>query len=300
MAATRDYYDVLGITKTASAAEIKKAYRQQALKWHPDRNKTPEAEKQFKELSEAYEVLSNTQKKAAYDQYGHAAFAPGGGFGSQGPTPGGGQTYRQGPFNYTYYTGGQGAPNMGDFDFSDPFEIFERFFGGGSPFGGRASQIPRYGLSLTFDEAVHGCTKKVEIDGKKREIKIPAGVDDGSRINFKDFYVTVDVHPDPVFKREGDDILVEFSVPFTLLSLGGMITVPTVDGEVKLKVRPGTQSGSMLRLSGRGVSHLNQSGRGDEYIRLIVETPQKLTSEQKRILKEFEEASNKDKKGRWF
>src|SRR3989344_4498970 len=142
MATTRDYYEILGVSKTATDLEMKAAYRKQALQWHPDRNKTREAEAKFKEINEAYEVLSDKDKRAAYDQFGHAAFQQGG-FGAAGQGPsGGGGTYRQGPFTWTYTTGGGGGQggqgvDFGDFGFSDPFEIFEQFFGGGggSPFG---------------------------------------------------------------------------------------------------------------------------------------------------------------------
>jgi DnaJ-class molecular chaperone len=295
MTTTRDYYDILGVSKNASKDEIRKAYRKQALEWHPDRNKSPEAEKKFKEINEAYEVLSDSEKKSAYDQFGHAAFAPGGGFGGQGGFegfPGGGQTrtYRQGPFTYTYttYDGGApgGAPFEGvGFDFSDPFEIFEQFFGGGTPFRSRAAQMPRYGLNITFDEAVHGCEKEVILDGKKRTIKIPAGVTDGSRIRFQDFYISIDVKPDRVFKREGDDLIVNIAIPLTLAILGGIVKVPTIDGELKLRIRPGTQPGTMVRLRGKGVPRLRRGGRGDQYVRFQIKIPEKLTREQKEALK---------------
>jgi DnaJ-class molecular chaperone len=298
MSATRDYYDILGVPKKASKDEIRKAYRKQALEWHPDRNKSSEAEKKFKEINEAYEVLSDAEKKAAYDQFGHAAFTPGGGFAGRGPFAGGGapgggytRTYRQGPFTYTYttYGGGSAGSPFEGVDFSDPFEIFEQFFGGGSPFRSRAAQVPRYGLSLSFDEAVHGCEKEVSLDGKKRKIKIPAGVTDGSRIRFGDFYVSIDVKPDRVFKREGDDLIVNVSLPLTLAILGGVIKVPTIVGELKLRIRPGTQPGTMVRLRGKGVPHLRRGGRGDQYVRLQIQIPEKLSRKQKELIKEFEE-----------
>ncbi|KKU63335.1 MAG: Chaperone protein DnaJ [Candidatus Woesebacteria bacterium GW2011_GWC2_47_16] len=186
MAASKsDYYDILGVSKNASSEEIKKAYRKQALEWHPDRHKDEKeaAEKRFKEINEAYQILSDTQKRSAYDQFGHSAFSPGG-------MPGGspfGQTGRYGPFTYSYYsTGGNGGNPFASFDFGDPFEIFEQFFGGGSPFR-QARQVPRYSITLDFLEAINGVTKDVSISGKKRKVKIPAGVDEGSRINFGDF-----------------------------------------------------------------------------------------------------------------
>jgi len=284
MAAKRDFYDVLGVSKNASADEIKKAYRKQALEWHPDRNKSPEASEKFKEINEAYEVLGNPQKKQTYDQFGHAAFSQGGpGFGGFG-----GQTYQQGPFTYTYttYGGGRGSPFEG-FDFSDPFEIFEQFFGGGMPFR-QTQRKPRYGLSLTFMEAVKGVEKEVSLDGKRRKIKIPAGVDEGSRIEFNDFYITIDVKPDRTFQRDGNDILINEEIPLIMAITGGIIEVPTIDGDLKLRIRPGTQSGTMVRLAGRGVKKLHGYGKGDQYVRLLVKIPDKLTRKQKEILEEFE------------
>jgi len=291
MTTKRDYYDILGVSKNASSEEIKKAYRKQALEWHPDRNKSSQAAEKFKEVNEAYEVLSNPQKKQTYDQFGHAAFTPGGGAEYGGWPFGGGfsQTYKQGPFTYTYTTyggeSGQGSPFEG-FDFSDPFEIFEQFFGGGMPFR-QAKQKPRYGLSLTFMEAVKGVEKEVAIDGKRRKIKIPAGVDEGSRIEFNDFYVTIDVKSDKTFKREDNDILINQEIPLIMAITGGVIEVPTIDGDLKLRIRPGTQSGTMVRLAGRGVKKLHGYGKGDQYVRLLVKIPSKLTRKQKEILEEF-------------
>lgn len=282
MAAKSDYYATLGVSKTASDDEIKKAYRREALSWHPDRHKDDkeEAERKFKEINEAYQVLSNKDKRAAYDQYGHTAFSPGG-----SPFGGGAQGGQWGPFTYTYSSSG-GSP-FGGADFGDPFDIFEQFFGG-SPFGSRrgAARIPRYSIAIDFMEAVHGVEKQVEIGGKRRKIKIPAGVDEGSRINFADFILSINVHPHKVFEREGDDILVGVSIPFSLAALGGEIDVPTIDGDITIRVRPGTQSGTMVRLRERGVKHVRGSGRGDEYVRLNVAVPTHLSREQKSIIEE--------------
>lgn len=279
MPAKRDFYDVLGVVKNASATEIKKAYRKLALQYHPDRNKAVDAEQKFKEINEAYEVLSDSKKKQAYDQFGHAAFAAGGGFGGQRP-PGSGQAYQQGPFTYSYSSSSGGNPFEG---FSDPFEIFEQFFGGASPFTHEA-RIPRYGLSLTFMEAVKGVEKNVVIDGKRRKIKIPAGVDDGSRIKFPEFYITVDVRPDPIFQRQGADVIVDQQLPLGTAILGGTIEVPTVDGEVKLKIRPGTQPETTVRLRGRGIPRLQGFGKGDEYVRLRIRIPTRLSRQQKQAV----------------
>ncbi len=293
MSTKTDYYDILGVSKGASSDEIKKAYRKQALEWHPDRHKDDKeaAEKRFKEINEAYQVLSDPQKKAAFDQYGHAAFTPGGGspftqgFGGQG-NPFGGQA---GPFTYTYTSGGQNP--FGNADFGDPFDIFEAFFGGGNPFGRatRAKQVPRYSMTIEFMDAVKGISKEVAVEGKKRMIKIPAGIYEGAKINFGDFTLSVNIKPDKLFDRQDDDIYVNVGIPYSLAVVGGEITVPTIDGEVKIRVRPGTQGGTMMRLREHGVPHLHGRGRGDEYIRLNVVVPEKLNREQKSLIEEMRE-----------
>lgn len=292
MAAKSDYYDILGVNKSATAAEIKAAYRKKAIEWHPDKHKDnkEEAETKFKEINEAYQVLSDSQKRQAYDQFGHQAFAPGGaasGFGGRNPFAGG-QGGGFGPFTYTYTTNGQGGSPFSGFDFGDPFEIFESFFGGGSPFG-RAQRKPRYSISIDFMDAVKGVVKEAQIEGKKRKIKIPPGVNDGSRIGFDDFVLSINVKPHEVFERDGADVYVREYIPFSLATMGGQIKVPTVDGDVKVKVRPGTKSGTMVRLRGKGIQHLRGRGKGDEYVKLIVAVPEKLTRDQKRLIKELQD-----------
>jgi len=290
MAAKSDYYDILGVSKNASAQEIKKAYRKQALTWHPDRNKDnkEEAEKRFKEINEAYQILSDSKKKSAYDQFGHAAFTPGGGFANQGGFAGqpSSQGGKYGPFTYTYTSSGGGSPYAG-FDFGDPFDIFEQFFGG-TPFRQRR-QVPRYGITIDFMQAIKGVEKEVEIEGKKRKIKIPAGVDEGSRINFKDFILSINVRPHDVFEREGYDIYLKFGIPFSLATLGGEVKVPTVNDEVKIKIRPGTQSGTMIRLRGKGVQAPHGRGKGDEYVKIFVTIPEKLNRDQKKVIDSLKE-----------
>jgi len=291
VAAKSDYYDILGVSKSASAEEIKKAYRKQALEWHPDRHKDDKeaAERRFKEINEAYQVLSDSEKRSAYDQFGHSAFAPGGGFGgfrgAGGPFT---QTGRYGPFTYTYTTTGDGGSPFAGFDFGDPFEIFEQFFGG-TPFGARSVRIPRYSITIDFMEAVKGVEKEVSVEGRKRKIKIPAGVDEGSRIRFDDFILSINIQPHPIFERDGDDIFVRVTIPFSLATLGGQIDVPTLDGDMKIRIRPGTQSGTTIRLREKGIPRLRSRGRGDEYVRLNVLIPEKLTRDQKRIIEEMGE-----------
>ncbi|MBI5358457.1 J domain-containing protein [Candidatus Amesbacteria bacterium] len=284
MATKRDYYDILGVSKNASATELKSAYRKMALQWHPDRNKSAEAETKFKEINEAYQVLSDAQKKQAYDQFGHTPFDPSTSSGQAGPFGGG-------PFQYTYSSSGGG----GDFGgFSDPFEIFEQFFGG-SGFGQsrRGSRKPHYSLHIPFLTAVRGGEEEVEIEGRRHKIKIPAGTDTGTHLRFSEFDVTFEVASDRYFRRDGSDVYIEHPITFTLAILGGETTVKTLDDNLKLKIRAGTQPGTMVRLSGRGIRNLrsmSSSDRGDFYIKLLIEMPSKLSRKQKQLLEEFEKS----------
>ena len=278
MATTKDIYEILGVKKTATAAEIKSAYRKLALKWHPDRNKDKEAEGKFKEINEAYEILSDTQKRAKYDQFGHAAFGQGGagGFNPFGQAGGfGGYTQN---INLEDLFGAGG--------FSDPFDIFSAFFGGGAQRGYQAK--PRYTLKISFMEAVKGTQKSLIHQGKQHDIKVPSGVDNGTRIRFNDFDVSFDVGVDKRFKREGYDVIVNHEIPFTLAILGGDIEVPTLDGDLKVKVRSGTQPETVLRLTGKGVKHLQSNRHGDFYIRFIIKLPTRVSGKQKDLLKRFE------------
>lgn len=299
---TKDFYEILGVSKGASEAEIKRAYRKMALQWHPDRNKDPSASDKFKEINKAYEVLSDPKKKEVYDQYGEAAFRPGAGFGGGSPSGAQAQTGRYGPFTYTYTTYGDGGSPFEGFDaggFSDPFEIFEQFFGG-SPFGGGRQRQRRqvYQLTIDFMEAVKGAQKTVEIGGKRQTIKIPAGVDNGSRIRFGEFDLVVAIQPDSRFRREDYDLIVDAEITFPQAVLGEVVPVPTIDGPLNLKIQPGTQPGTLIRLRGKGVPHVRGSSRGDQYVRVKVTIPTRVSGRQKEILKQFQEEGNK-KKG-WF
>jgi len=296
MPTKRDYYEVLGVSKSASAGELKSAYRKKALEFHPDRNKAPDAEEKFKEINEAYQVLSDQKKKEAYDQFGHAAFDPASGFGGFGAQ--GGQAYRQGPFTYTYSTGGSPFGAEGGFDFggfSDPFEIFESFFGGASPFGRRgqaASRRTHYSLKVDFMNAVKGGEVTVVISGKERKIKVPAGADDGTRVRYQDFDVSFDVKPHPVFKRDGNDIYSNLQISVADAALGADVEVETVDGPVKLRVRPGTQPGTLIRLREKGVPRLQGRGRGDHYVRMVINIPERLTNDQRRLFEQLKRAES--------
>lgn len=290
--ASKDYYELLGVSKTATAEEIKKAYRKLALQYHPDRNKAKDAVGKFKEITKAYEVLSDAGKRQQYDQFGAAAFEGNNPFGGGAGGPFNGQ---YGPFSYSYSTNGAQDFNFGGF--SDPFEIFEQFFGGGNPFA-RAQRRPVYAITIDFMEAVHGVQKEVTIEGKKEKIKIPAGVNDGNRIRFDTYDILVQVKPHEKFQREGLDIVSQEDISFAQAALGVQIEVETVDEKIKLKIPAGTQPETVFRLGGRGVKSPRGSGRGDHYVRIKVRVPKNLTSKQRELLEELDKESSK-KKG-WF
>lgn len=282
MATSRDYYDILGVSKSASAAEIKAAYRKLALKWHPDRNKEKDAHEKFKEINEAYEVLGSSEKKTKYDQFGHAAFGQGGGnpFGAGGNPFGGGYYQAGGNVNFEDLFGGSGG-------FSDPFDIFSSFFGGG--FGAqRRPQNIHYKLKITFDEAVNGAEKTIVHQGKEYTVKVPAGADEGTQIRYSDFDISFAVLPSKIFKREGDNIIVDHEISLTEAILGDDTLVPTLNGDLKIKIRSGTQPGTVVRLTGKGVKHIRSNQHGDLYIRFIIKIPTHLSGKQKDLLKKFE------------
>lgn len=342
----RDYYEVLGVEKGASDDELKKAYRRLAMKFHPDRNpEDSEAEAKFKEAKAAYEILSDSQKRAAYDQFGHAGVDQSAGMGGMG-----------------------GAGGFGDI-FGD---VFGDIFGGGRQSRGgvyRGADM-RYDLTLSLEEAVTGHSAEISFpstrtcgtcdgDGakpgtEKKEcstcggvgqvrrqqgffsvqqtcpacrgegriieepcpdchgqghvqhqktlsVKVPAGVDTGDRIRLTgegqagqnggppgDLYVEVRVRPHAVFEREGGDLSCNVPLAFTSAALGGETKVPTLDGEVSLKIPEGTQSGRVFRLRGKGVKPVRSNVTGDLYCRVEVETPTNLTKEQKEMLEQFQ------------
>lgn len=279
MATPRDYYEVLGVSKSATDAELKSAYRKLALQYHPDRNKEANATEKFKEINAAYEVLANVEKRKMYDQFGHAGVS-----GQAGPQG-------RSPFTYTYGNqgGGQGFEDIFG-GFSDPFDIFESFFGGASPFR-QAPQKIQYQLSINFLDSTNGVSKNIVHQGKQYTVKIPAGADTGTRIRYTDFDITLKVNPDKYFHREGSDIIVEHEISFALAALGGDTVVKTLDSDLKLKVKAGTQPGSITRLTGKGVKQVNGSRRGDFYIRYVVKVPTKLSREQKELLKQLDASS---------
>ena len=284
MASKTDYYQILGVSKSASADELKKAYRTMARKHHPDVDKSPGAEEKFKEINEAYQVLSDPQKKAAYDQYGHSAFEQGG-MGGAGQGPFGGQ----GGFRtYTWSSGGGQGQDFGGF--ADPFDIFEAFFGGQSPFG-RQARLPRYAINLTFEEAVHGVQKEIEVEGKRQKVKIPSGVDDGTEIKFTNFVLFCQVKQSDKFRRRGYDIISEKEITYSQAALGTVAEIETVEGPVKIRIPAGTQPGTQIRLRGKGIKHITGRGQGDHYVIIRLRIPTKLSREQKNLLEELEDIS---------
>ena len=363
----RDYYEVLGVEKSASADEIKKAYRKKAMQFHPDRNPGDKtAEEKFKEVGEAYEVLSDADKKARYDQFG---------FQGVDPNFGGGSGF-----------GGSGFGGFGGFgDFGD---IFSEFFGGGSSRSrGSASNAPRRGenvgvrLDLTFEEAAFGCEKEVSVpriencaacngsgsaDGviescsrchgtgqvrttqnfmgmtmqsstacpqcsgrgkivknpcntckgkgkvrrvQKIKVKVPAGVDEGQSVRVRnegcvganggpngDLLVEIYLKQHPIFERQNMDVFCEVPITFTQAALGAEIEVPTLDGKIKYEIPEGTQTGKVFQIFGKGVPSVNNpKRRGNHFFTVVVETPTKLSKEQKELLRQLEEGLDKNK-----
>ncbi len=320
MATKRDYYEVLGVERNASAAEIKKAYRKLAKKYHPDTNSNDKhAEEMFKEVSEAYDVLSDDEKRKMYDQFGHAAFSEGDG-GNYGYSQNNGNGYRE-----FHFHSGDGNMNMDDF-FSDLFG--GAFKNGGSGFGGFGGSYgssgfgDHYGsgfsgkgadlnaeVEVSFDEAAFGGKKVIRLQGsdgrvQSYEVNIPAGIESGKSIRLRgkgqpgsgggesgDLILKVKVKDKPGFHREGSDVYTTVSVPFTTAVFGGEISVQTIDGRVMCKIRPGTQSGTKIRLRGKGIVKMgNTSVRGDQYVTIQIQVPTNLSREAQRKLREFEQA----------
>ncbi|MDB5172769.1 MAG: DnaJ protein [Phycisphaerales bacterium] len=320
--AKRDYYDVLGVSKTASADEIRKAHRKLALKYHPDRNKNnKETEERFKEIQEAYDVLSDASKRTNYDQFGHA------GVGAGPPPPNGD------PFRRAQQQGGRGGYNqwrpspgvsVEDFDVGsgDFGDIFEQLFGargaggaGGFRSGpttgrgaprGRRAEPPRgqdieHPVTLTFEQAARGVTIPLQISREGHietiDVKIPAGVKDGSRVRIKgkgeqtggepgDLYIITHVTPHRYFRREGLDIHLDLPLSMYEALLGTKVTVPTLDGQVTVTIPPGTSSHAKLRLKGKGIERAGE--KGDEIVITKIIVPKNLDEEDRELIRELE------------
>jgi molecular chaperone DnaJ len=305
MAEKRDYYEVLGVSKNASDDEIKKAYRKLAIKYHPDKNPgDKEAEAKFKEINEAHDVLSDKQKRARYDQFGHAGVGgAGGGFGGFSGNPFG----QAGGFNYNGQTFNFDFGNGGIFD-----DIIGNIFGFGGARRPRRGADMQTSVTITFEEAIFGTTKSVSLNGESLKIKIPAGIDDGMSIRLRgkggpapegatepgDLYVRIRVKPHKSLTREGAIILSEQTIDMVDAALGCEIEVETVDGPITMKVPAGTQSGTPFKLSGHGVPFRADGDRGPHIVTVLVETPKNLSKKQKELLEEFRSAKKRGIFGR--
>ena len=270
--AEKDYYEILGVKKTASEAELKKAYRDLAKKYHPDKNKgNKEAENRFKEISEAYAVLSDKEKRDQYDRLGREAFGPGG----TNPFAG---------FDFSEFmgSGGRGRRAGGTrtrsttIDFTD---IFGDLFGGG---GGRASGFEpapepdlQAEVTIDFRDAILGSTVALQVSGESIKVKIPEGIRDAQKIRVPRagyaIQLTVHVRPHPFFERRGDDIYIDLPITIGEAVRGADVDAPTIHGPVRMRIPPGTQAGRVMRLTGKGVK--KKTGTGDHYSRIVIVVP---------------------------
>ncbi len=317
MAAKRDFYDVLGVRKTADDKEIKKAYRKLAKKYHPDTNQgDKDAEQKFKEIGEAYDVLSDPEKRKMYDQFGMAAFEEGGTGRYGGAGAGGfGGFGGSGGFQEFHFD----SSGMGGMD-----DILKGMFGGGfGGFGGGQRSQRSYSqrgqdvtntIQVTFDEAAFGCDKTIRIpsaDGRGEtqtiKVHIPAGIDEGQSIRLKgkgmpgtgggpngNMMLKVHILEKAGIERKGMDVYKTANIPFTTAVFGGEAKVDTLTGSVVVKIPAGTQSGKKIRLKGKGIQSMKNSGvHGDLYIRIQIEVPTSLSQEEQEALREFERLHEK-------
>ncbi len=307
----KDYYKTLGVARDASAKDIKSAFRKAARKHHPDVNPGDKgAEEKFKALNEAYDVLSDPEKRKKYDQFG----ADWERYQNAGGQPGG--------FDYSQWQArpGQGGPGggqaryasaedlndlfCGDGDYSDFFStLFGRQGRGQAPTGPRRGQDYEHPLQVTFDEAFRGASRGLQLDERRLEAKIPAGVRTGSRVRLTglgspglnggaagDLYLNIEVEPDARFERRGDDLYSEVDTSFITASVGGEVRVPTPDGAVALKIPPRSQAGRVFRIKGKGMPIMGGQGRGDLYARLRLVLPEDLTDAELDTLREMAKA----------
>jgi curved DNA-binding protein len=289
----KDYYKILGVDRKASADDIRKAYRKLALKYHPDRNPGDKAaEDRFKEVNEAYQVLSDPEKRARYDQLGseysnwQQRGAPGdfnwGNWSSRGGT-------RVNMDDLNEMFGGEGA-------FSDFFRSIFGGMGASATTGGRGrpSRGMEQPVTISLGEAYHGTSRQLQSDQRRMEVRIPAGVKSGSKVRVaggapdgSDLFLIVDISADPRFERDGDNLKTTATVDVFTLLLGGEAEVETMAGKVKLNIPAGTQPDQVFRLAGRGMPHLNKKdAKGDLYVKLKVNVPKYLSPKQRELLEE--------------
>lgn len=316
MEAKRDYYAVLGVERDADDSAIKKAYRKLAKKYHPDAGVgNARTEEKFKEATKAYEILSDPEKRKLYDRFGHAAF-DGSSATSRDEPPfedifgfGGGAAYRRAGQREDYQGMGGDGRFAYRFEDGDMEDILKNIFGGeGKDSFDRSGADVRADIYVTFEEAFFGCEKTLRLEEsggavKTLQVRIPAGIDTGKCIRLKgkgrqgrngvrgDLLLYVSVGEKPGFERQGMDIYSVISVPFTTAVLGGEVTVETLYGKVICKIKAGTQSGTKIRLKGKGAVSMKSSDiRGDQYVTVQIQVPQHLSEEAKRKLREFDEA----------
>lgn len=296
----KDFYDILGISKTASEAEIKKAYRTLAKKYHPDVNpNNKQAEDKFKEITEAYAVLSDTDKRKQYDTMGPGGFQSGFDYseffkGYQQQSPGSGGSF--------HFSGGGGGFQ---FDMSGLEDIFEAFGGGGrgrkgrtsrNPFGGHGQEKPtqQFEMEIDFLLAARGGEIEIDISGKRKRVQIPKGIESGQKIRISgeggqpDSIITLKIRPHPVFHREGNDVISDLSLSIIEASLGTTKNVETIDGSSEVTVPAGTSSGSKLRLKGKGL-HFRDGSRGDLFVNIKIIAPKNISSKAKELLEKLKD-----------
>lgn len=303
--AKKDFYSLLNVSRTASADEIKKAYRKLAMQYHPDKNPgDKKAEEKFKEITEAYDTLSDTKKREMYDQFGHAGSQGFGGAG--GPFGGGAGAGGFGGF------GGAGANQNAD-AFQDIFgDVFGDIFGGGARTGGPRSRRPtkgadlRYTLNISFEESALGTEKVISFmrqrsgkeESAKLSVNVPAGVKEGQRLKLAgegdssgggagDLYVIINIQDHALFKRSETDVTLDLPITYTDAILGTSIEVPTLTGKAMIRIPPGTHTGQIFRLKGKGFPKLGGFGSGDMLVKILVDTPKNLSSKQKEMIEEL-------------
>lgn len=306
----KDFYSILGVSRSASPEELKKAYRKLAMQYHPDKNPgDKKAEEKFKEISEAYDTLSDAKKKDMYDQFGHA--------GSQGFGGAGGPFGGAGGFGGFGGAAGGARSQAGGDPFQDIFgdvfgDIFGNARGPGAGTRGRRQQAKgtdlRYTLNISFEDSALGCEKVISFmrqragkeDSAKLSVNVPAGVKEGQRLKLSgegdtpagggaagDLYVIINIQEHPIFKRNENDVTLDLPIMYTDAILGTNIEVPTLTGKAMIRIPPGTHSGQTFRLKGKGFPKIGGFGSGDMLVRVVVDTPSSISAKQKELVEEL-------------